>query len=99
MRFLITGAAGFPSRSLANRLVREGRSVRGLDDLSAGDQADGDFGLAMVVFEIMIFRLRDVPGIRNFEQRIESINIFLLISSGSRSIFRIFPWLFAIFLK
>jgi len=79
--------------------MRDGHSVRGLDDLSAGDQADGDFGLAMVVFEIMIFRLRDVPGIRNFEQRIESINIFLLISSGSRSIFRIFPWLFAIFMK
>jgi len=79
--------------------MRDGQSVRGLDDLSAGDQADGDFGLAMVVFEIMIFRLRDVPGIRNFEQRIESINIFLLISSGSRSIFRIFPWLFAIFMK
>lgn len=37
MRFLITGAAGFLGSALANRLVREGHSVRGLDDLSTGD--------------------------------------------------------------
>lgn len=37
MRFLITGAAGFLGTALANRLVREGHAVRGLDDLSAGD--------------------------------------------------------------
>ncbi|MEJ5312873.1 MULTISPECIES: NAD-dependent epimerase/dehydratase family protein [Anaerolinea] len=36
MRFLITGAAGFLGSALANRLVREGHSVRGLDDLSTG---------------------------------------------------------------
>ncbi|MFZ3079703.1 MAG: NAD-dependent epimerase/dehydratase family protein, partial [Bellilinea sp.] len=36
MRFLITGAAGFLGSSLANRLVREGHEVRGLDDLSTG---------------------------------------------------------------
>lgn len=39
MRFLITGAAGFLGSALANRLVREGHSVRGLDDLSTGDPA------------------------------------------------------------
>ena len=39
MRFLITGAAGFLGSSLANRLVREGHEVRGLDDLSTGDPA------------------------------------------------------------
>lgn len=37
MRFLITGAAGFLGSSLANQLVREGHSVRGMDDLSTGD--------------------------------------------------------------
>lgn len=37
MRFLITGAAGFLGTALANRLAREGHSVRGLDDLSTGD--------------------------------------------------------------
>jgi len=37
MRFLITGAAGFLGSALANRLVQEGHSVRGLDDLSTGD--------------------------------------------------------------
>jgi UDP-glucose 4-epimerase len=37
MRFLITGAAGFLGSALANRLVREGHSVRGMDDLSTGD--------------------------------------------------------------
>jgi UDP-glucose 4-epimerase len=39
MRFLITGAAGFLGSALANRLVREGHSVRGVDDLSTGDPA------------------------------------------------------------
>jgi UDP-glucose 4-epimerase len=37
MNFLVTGAAGFLGSALANRLVREGHQVRGLDDLSAGD--------------------------------------------------------------
>lgn len=37
MRYLITGAAGFLGSALANRLVQEGHSVRGLDDLSTGD--------------------------------------------------------------
>ena len=36
MRILITGAAGFLGSSLANRLVLEGHTVRGLDDLSTG---------------------------------------------------------------
>jgi UDP-glucose 4-epimerase len=39
MSFLVTGSAGFLGSSLANRLVREGHQVRGLDDLSAGDPA------------------------------------------------------------
>jgi UDP-glucose 4-epimerase len=37
MQFLITGAAGFLGSALANRLVKEGHEVRGLDDLSAGN--------------------------------------------------------------
>ncbi len=37
MRFLITGAAGFLGTPLANRLVSDGHSVVGLDDLSTGD--------------------------------------------------------------
>ncbi len=37
MRILITGAAGFLGSSLANHLARSGQSVRGVDDLSAGD--------------------------------------------------------------
>jgi UDP-glucose 4-epimerase len=36
MRYLLTGVAGFLGSALANRLVREGHSVRGLDDLSTG---------------------------------------------------------------
>ena len=39
MNFLITGAAGFLGAALANGLVQAGHSVRGLDDLSAGDPA------------------------------------------------------------
>ncbi|MBE3037686.1 MAG: NAD-dependent epimerase/dehydratase family protein [Chloroflexi bacterium] len=37
MRIFITGVAGFLGSALANRLVRSGHSVRGLDDLSTGD--------------------------------------------------------------
>ncbi len=37
MRFLITGAAGFLGSTLANQLLKEGHTVRGLDDLSTGD--------------------------------------------------------------
>ncbi len=37
MQFLITGVAGFIGSALARRLVREGYTVRGLDDLSTGD--------------------------------------------------------------
>jgi UDP-glucose 4-epimerase len=39
MKFLVTGAAGFLGSALANRLAAAGHSVRGLDDLSAGDPA------------------------------------------------------------
>jgi UDP-glucose 4-epimerase len=39
MRYLITGAAGFLGSALSNHLIREGHSVRGLDDLSTGDPA------------------------------------------------------------
>jgi len=38
MNFFITGAAGFLGSALANHLAREGHQVRGLDDLSTGDQ-------------------------------------------------------------
>jgi len=38
MNYLITGAAGFLGSALANRLAKEGHLVRGLDDLSSGDQ-------------------------------------------------------------
>lgn len=42
MRFLITGGAGFIGAALANYLVRQGHTVRVLDDLSAGDPAQLD---------------------------------------------------------
>ena len=38
VRYLVTGAAGFIGSRLATRLVREGHSVVGLDDLSAGSR-------------------------------------------------------------
>jgi UDP-glucose 4-epimerase len=39
MRYLITGGAGFIGVALANFLVKQGNSVRVLDDLSSGDAA------------------------------------------------------------
>jgi len=39
MNILVTGAAGFLGSALANRLAADGHSVRGLDDLTAGDPA------------------------------------------------------------
>jgi UDP-glucose 4-epimerase len=40
MKFLITGAAGFLGSALANKLAADGHIVRGLDDLSSGDQGN-----------------------------------------------------------
>ena len=37
MRYLITGAAGFLGSALANSLVGEGNTVRGVDNLSTGN--------------------------------------------------------------
>ena len=37
MNILVTGAAGFLGSALTNRLIELGQSVRGFDDLSAGD--------------------------------------------------------------
>jgi len=37
MRIFITGAAGFIGSALANKMIKEGHYVRGLDDLSTGD--------------------------------------------------------------
>jgi UDP-glucose 4-epimerase len=37
MNFLVTGGAGFLGAALANRLVRDGHTVRVLDDLASGD--------------------------------------------------------------
>lgn len=39
MNFLVTGGAGFLGAALANRLVRNGHTVRVLDDLTTGDPA------------------------------------------------------------
>jgi UDP-glucose 4-epimerase len=45
MIFLITGAAGFLGSALANRLLREGHQVRGIDDLSTGDPTTLESGV------------------------------------------------------
>lgn len=42
MEFLITGGAGFIGKALANHLVKQGHSVRVLDDLSAGENSNFD---------------------------------------------------------
>jgi UDP-glucose 4-epimerase len=39
MNILVTGAAGFLGSAVANRLAADGHTVRGLDDLTAGDPA------------------------------------------------------------
>jgi UDP-glucose 4-epimerase len=53
-RFLVTGAAGFIGRSIAKRLLEQGHSVRGLDNLSTGkrENLDGLEGLDFVEGDI-----------------------------------------------
>jgi len=56
VRILITGAAGSIGAPLANRLVREGHGVLGLDDLSAGEPGALDPRVVLTRGDV-----RDVP--------------------------------------
>ncbi len=53
MRALVTGAAGFIGSTLVDRLLRDGHSVAGVDDLSSGRMANLDGARAAAKFEFI----------------------------------------------
>jgi UDP-glucose 4-epimerase len=68
MRYLITGAAGFLGSALANRLVKDGHVVYGLDDLSTGDAGT-------LVKEVRFTKgdVRDKTGLWNLLREIDCV--------------------------
>jgi UDP-glucose 4-epimerase len=68
MQFLITGAAGFLGSTLANQLVAEGHSVRGMDDLSTGD-------VSVLSPDVLFTRadVNDRPGLWTLLQNIDCV--------------------------
>lgn len=68
MRILVTGGAGFIGVHLANRLHREGRLVRVLDNLSSGDPALLDSGINLTRGDV-----RDVPKLWSLLQGVDVV--------------------------
>ena len=68
MRFLVTGGAGFLGSALANRLARDGHTVRVLDDLSAGDPARLDPAIAFTRGDVS-----DVPKLWTLLQAVDCV--------------------------
>jgi len=68
MRFLVTGGAGFLGSALANRLARDGHTVRVLDDLSAGDPARLDPAVAFTRGDVS-----DVPKLWTLLQGVDCV--------------------------
>ena len=68
LRYLITGAAGFLGSALANKLVVEGHSVIGIDDLSTGDPN-------MLVREVQFNRadVNDRPKLWSLLQEVDCV--------------------------
>jgi len=58
MRVFVTGVAGFIGSNLADRLLREGTAVRGMDDLSAGTRSQVPAGVDFVQGDITTADLR-----------------------------------------
>src|SRR5258708_26177267 len=68
MQYLITGGAGFLGAALANRLSREGHSVRVLDDLSAGDPARLSPAISLTRGDV-----NDIPKLWSLLQGVECV--------------------------
>ncbi len=68
MKFLVTGGAGFIGSALANHLVNLGHRVRVLDDLSAGDPAALDSGIAFTRGDV-----RDIPKLWTLLRDVECV--------------------------
>jgi UDP-glucose 4-epimerase len=63
MKALVTGAAGFIGSNLTDRLLRDGHSVRGIDNFSAGKREFLSHALESASFELYEADLLDSPTI------------------------------------
>ena len=68
MNFLVTGGAGFLGAALANRLARNGHTVRVLDDLTTGDPARLDSAVLFTRGDVT-----DVPKLWSLLQGIDCV--------------------------
>ena len=81
MRILLTGAAGFLGSHLSKRLVQNGHSVLGIDDLSTGSESNLTSVLENPNFEFRIHDVREplfekVDFIMNFKS--QALHLFLI---------------------
>src|SRR2546430_17645935 len=89
LRCLVTGGAGFIGSHVAERLVALGHQVRGVDNLSTGDEAN----LAGLDGEIELLRgdLSEARGRRSAVERIDRAFQLSGLPTGARSLRD--PWL------
>jgi UDP-glucose 4-epimerase len=82
-RLLVTGGAGFIGSHLVQRLVRDGREVRVLDDLSTGTRAN----LAGISgsLEVMVGDVRDADAVRRAVAGTDAVFHLAALPSVQRS--------------
>lgn len=82
-RYLVTGAAGFIGRSIAQRLLEQGHSVRGVDNLSTGKRENLQ-GLDRLDF--VLADITDAQGMRRACEGIDVIFHEAALASVPRSV-------------
>ena len=84
MKYLISGGAGFIGSNIAEKLIKEGHSVRVLDDFSAGKEENLDFakGLGNDRFELIRGNIIDAAAC---ERACEGVD-YVLHQAGLKSV-------------
>jgi len=93
MRALITGGAGFIGSHLAERLVRDGREVWILDDLSTGEMRNLDPLIGSPRFQYRIGSVTNEPLVRELVDRADvvfhlaaAVGVKLIVEEPTRTI-------------